>query len=210
MRFCRGCRMWSIFLFARGVSWAPIYVAHPNALPMLDWNFLGTSAERSWHKRCALSYEALRKMLLNCLEMSRLSLRVWNHPAKFPPNFLRFFIASKPTLNIFWGKIFPPEGKLGEFSLREKIFPLRDNFSLEISFPFPSNGQCSHEMKGLRNGVFMAWGKMYDFPPRGEIYLKPFFCLKRCYGKTNSPTSFRSRKMFPGMTGWKITDFIVG
>ena len=31
-------------------------------------------------------------------------------------------------------------------------------------------------------GVFMAWGKIYDFPPRGKIYLKPFFCLKRCYG----------------------------
>ena len=31
-------------------------------------------------------------------------------------------------------------------------------------------------------GVFMAWGKFYNFPPRGKIYLKPFFCLKRCYG----------------------------
>ena len=25
-------------------------------------------------------------------------------------------------------------------------------------------------------------GKIYDFPPRGKIYLRPFFCLKRCYG----------------------------
>ena len=33
-------------------------------------------------------------------------------------------------------------------------------------------------------GVFMAWGKIYDFPPRGKIYLKPFFCLRRCYGRT--------------------------
>ena len=32
---------------------------------------------------------------------------------------------------------FPSKGKLGEFSLRGKIFPLRDIFPLKIAFPFP-------------------------------------------------------------------------
>ena len=80
------------------------------------------------------------------------------------------------------GQHFPSKRKLGELSLRGKIFPLRDNFPLRIAFPFPQNGQFSHEMKGLRKGVFMAWGIIYDFPPRGKIYPKPIFCLKRCYG----------------------------
>ena len=48
---------------------------------------------------------------------------------------------------VFWS--FPPKGKLGEFSLRGTIFPLRDNFPLGIAFPFPRNGLFSQEMKGL-------------------------------------------------------------
>ena len=37
---------------------------------------------------------------------------------------------------------------------RRKFFPLKDNFPLRIAFPFPQNGQFSHEMKGLRKRSF--------------------------------------------------------
>ena len=36
----------------------------------------------------------------------------------------------------------------------QEIFSLRDNFRLKIAFPFPQNGQLSHEMKGLRKRSF--------------------------------------------------------
>ena len=49
-----------------------------------------------------------------------------------------------------------PRLKCSILTFRGKNFPLRDNFPLEIAFPFPPNGQFSHEMKGLRKGVFMA------------------------------------------------------
>ena len=77
---------------------------------------------------------------------------------------------------------FPSEGKLGEFSLRGNIFPLRDNFPLPMAFPFPQNAQFSLEMKGLRKRSFYGLRENWWLSPRGKIYLKPFFCLKRCYG----------------------------
>ena len=80
------------------------------------------------------------------------------------------------------GQNFPSKGKLGEFSLRGKIFPQRDPVCLKIAFPFPSNGLFSQEMKGLGRRDFYALREIFDFPSRGEIYLKPFFCLKRCFG----------------------------
>ena len=49
---------------------------------------------------------------------------------------------------------FPSEGKMGDFSLRGKIFPLRDNFPLKIAFTFPQNDQFSHEIKSLRKRSF--------------------------------------------------------
>ena len=83
------------------------------------------------------------------------------------------------------GQIFPSKGKLGGFSLRGKIFPLRDNFPLKAAFSFPWNALFSQEMKGLGKRDFYGLRENFDFPPRGKIYLKPFFCLKknRCYGK---------------------------
>ena len=77
---------------------------------------------------------------------------------------------------------FPSKGKLGEFFLIGKIFPLRDNFPLKIAFPFPRNGQFSHEMKGFRKRSFYGLKEIYDFPPRGKIYLKPFFASKDVMG----------------------------
>ena len=78
------------------------------------------------------------------------------------------------------GQNFPSKGKLGECSLRGKIFPLRDHFPLRIAFPFPQNRQVFPSNQDFeKKGIFMASGKIYDFPPRGKIYLKPFFFLKR-------------------------------
>ena len=73
---------------------------------------------------------------------------------------------------------FPSKRKLGEFSLRGKIFPLRDIFPLELVFSFPQNGQFSHEMKGLRKGVFMGWGKVYDSPREGKFTSSHFLPQK--------------------------------
>ena len=47
------------------------------------------------------------------------------------------------------GQHFPSKGELVEFSLRGKLFPLRDHFPLRIAFTFPQNGLFSQEMKGL-------------------------------------------------------------
>ena len=47
-------------------------------------------------------------------------------------------------------------------------------------------------------GTFRPWGKIFDFPSRGKIYLKPFFCLKslasrkRCDLKTRKRCDFYS------------------
>ena len=84
------------------------------------------------------------------------------------------------------------------FPSKGKFSPLGDNFPLLIAVPFPPNGQFSHEMKGLRKGVFMAHEKIYyDFPPRGKIYLKPFFFASKdvmgrlyMYGQNGVDLSF--------------------
>ena len=63
---------------------------------------------------------------------------------------------------------FPSKRKLGEFSLKGKIFPLRDNFPLKIAFPFPPNGQFSHEMKGLRKRSFYGLRESLWLSPARE------------------------------------------
>ena len=74
------------------------------------------------------------------------------------------------------------EGKLDELSLRGTIFSPRDNFPLKIAFPFPSKWPVFHETKGLRKRRFYGLREDFWLSPRGKIYLKPLFCLKRCYG----------------------------
>ena len=70
------------------------------------------------------------------------------------------------------------KGRLGEVSLRGKIFRLKDNFPLKMAFPFPQNGLCSQEMKGLgKKGVFM---------PARENLPQGIFCLKGCLGYLSS------------------------
>ena len=53
---------------------------------------------------------------------------------------------------------------------------LRDNFPLKIAFPFPPNGQFSHETKGLRKKEFL-WleGKFMTFPREGKFTSSHFF-----------------------------------
>ena len=41
---------------------------------------------------------------------------------------------------------------------------------MKIAFPFPQNGQISHEMKGLRErSLLWLEGKSYDFPGEGKF-----------------------------------------
>ena len=97
------------------------------------------------------------------------------------------------------GQYFPSKGTLGgKSSLRGKIVPLRDNFPFKTAFSFPWNAPFSKEMKvGKRD--FYGLREKFDFPPQGKIYLKPFFCLKRCYGfmRSSEKESFRSLRLSP-------------
>ena len=78
-------------------------------------------------------------------------------------------------LSAFWGEM-----KLMRWALlqRENFPSQGKRFSLENSSPFPSEMDCFPR----KWRVF--WGKrelfLPRFPPRGKIYLKTFFCLKRC------------------------------
>ena len=97
-----------------------------------------------------------------------------------------FKVSNKTLVGHFYpkrllGQDFPSKRKLGDFSLIGKIFPLGENFcwkSLSLSLGmdcFP------RKWRVWEKGAFTPWGKIYDFPPRGKIYLKPFY-LKRCLG----------------------------
>ena len=70
-----------------------------------------------------------------------------------------------------------------KFPLEGKIFPLRDNFPLKIAFPFPQNGQFSHEMKVLRKRSFL-WleGKFMTFPREGKFTSSLFVASKDVMG----------------------------
>ena len=81
------------------------------------------------------------------------------------------------------GENCPSKGQVGEYSFSEVQFSLWGIiFSWKIAFPFPQNGLFSHEAMSLSKREFL-WQKRdkfnYDFAPRGKIYLKQFFCLKR-------------------------------
>ena len=86
------------------------------------------------------------------------------------------------TLNIFWGKIFPPRENWanfpseGKFSLWGKIFPWKQ-LSLSLGMDcFP------RKWRVWEKGGFLPRGKIYDFPPRGKIYLRPFFLSQKMLG----------------------------
>ena len=85
---------------------------------------------------------------------------------------------------MFWGKIFPPREKWANFPQRGR-FSLWGMISFEVAFAFPRNALVPTKWRAWEKGAFVARGKIHDFPPRGKIYLKPFFCLKRCQGKEN-------------------------
>ena len=77
-----------------------------------------------------------------------------------------------------------PEGKLGgKFSLREKIFPLRDNFPWKIAFPFPWNALFSQEMKGLGKRNFYGLREnFWHSPARENLPQAIFFASKDVWG----------------------------
>ena len=77
----------------------------------------------------------------------------------------------------------PLQGKIGRIIPQRENFPCEGSFSLENSFPFPSEWTVFSGNEGFgKKGTFMPQGKIYDFPPRGQIYLKPFFLSQKMLG----------------------------
>ena len=126
-------------------------------------------------------------------------LSEFSPPKQYPRNSIPpvsyFFLSGHPK-HLLRQK-FPSKGKLGILSLRGKIFPLRDDFPLKIASPFPRNGLLPMKWRAWEKVAFMAWAKMYAFPPRGKIDLKHFLGLKRCHGNfLGSKTPSKRGKLF--------------
>ena len=109
--------------------------------------------------------------------------------------FGRFQLPSpqRKTLNIFWGKIFPPRENWanfpseGEFSLWGIIFPWK------IAFPFPRSGLFSHEMKGLRKRSFCSLREnLWLSPARENLPQAIFFPQKMLWEDTCAFFCFRT------------------
>ena len=99
------------------------------------------------------------------------------------------------TLNIFWGKIFPPRENWvnfpskGKFSLWRIIFPGK---SLSLSL-----NMVSHEIMGLRKRSLYGSRENLWLSPASEDLPQAIFCLKRVMGRREqrAPESATHPKM---------------
>ena len=82
------------------------------------------------------------------------------------------------------GQNFPSKGKLeGKFSLREKIFPPRENFPLKIAFPFPWNALFPPGNEGFgEEELVRLEGRILTFPREGRFISSHFFASKDVMG----------------------------
>ena len=76
-----------------------------------------------------MSLDQPRESLLHRKAQCSVNVTTMDRPASIR------FLETNPKH--FLGQNFPSKRKLGEFSLRGELFPLRDNFPLKIAFPFP-------------------------------------------------------------------------
>ena len=56
-------------------------------------------------------------------------------------------------------------------------------------------------------GTFTPWGKIFDFPSQGKIYLKPFFCLG-LFGGSIEPSRGFSRTFFSSASKYRFQSVI--
>ena len=115
-----------------------------------------------------------RKNLKTCTEHSVApDARARNVSLRSPP-FDYSDLRRLGSLDIFWGKIFPPRGNWTDFR----------SISLENSFPFPLEWTVFPGYEGLgEKELVRLEGEIFDFPPaRANFTSSHFFGLKRCLG----------------------------